>query len=359
MTISWDSIRSLVIFFGPILVPKAIAYYRTVRNAPRRQGLTVQPVPPRVRLSLAVLLALCLGYVVLSFPAMGPENLFRQTDSRLQIPVDVLFNRVAATLRSSNGNALTARDHALRAKFVNLESRLLYLRFGPDVLADCPFCTVDEPKTYMYYALPDLTWPHVANLAVLAAATSPGWTSGKRGGGGGWRTPATVAALLLASLDVYLVGTYNHGVNARAPRLADVDMFFWSARVYRLLALAGLDAAVAGLLFLSSTNRAFAPEPQPLDRIDPVYRRLLAVRAKMNALGIVRNTAVRDQDLRSRTHAYWAHEVDLMADIMQDADVVRGVNDALTNRINIDDITRDADVYSRNVLRPLDDDNED
>lgn len=355
------SIRTLVVFFGPILIPKAISYYKSVRDAPRRRGLSVRPLSDRAQLSLGILCAAVLFLAVRSLPLLAPDNIFSRTDSRLQIPVDVLFNRVAA-LRpapADGADVLTAQEQVLRAKFVNMESRLLYLRFGPDVLADCPFCTVEDPRSYFYYALPALIWPHVANLVVLAVATSPSLTgssssTGKAGGSGaGWRGPATVAALALAALDAYLTGTYNHGANARALRLADADMFFWTSRTARLLALAGLDAVVGTLIFLSATNRAFATPPTPLNRLAPLQRQLLAVRAKMSALAIVRNTAVRDADLRARSNAYWAHEVDLMADIMEERDVVSGVNDALANRISIDEITRDAEAYSRSVLQPL------
>lgn len=259
----------------------------------------------------------------------------------------MLFNRVA-TLRP--GGALTPRDHALRAKFVNLESRLLYLQFGPDALADCPFCHADEPRSYFYYALPSILWPHLANLVVVAAATSPSATGRP---GAQWRTLATIASFTLAGLEAYAVSSYNYQANARAARLGDLDFFHWSVRSCRLVALAALDAALGWALHLSATNRAFAQLPSASERVDDVARGLMTVKSRLGAIGIINNTAVRDDELRNRRQSYWAHEVLLMRDVMEERDVIEGVNDALSNRINIDAISKDAEKYADSVLEPL------
>ncbi|GJN73356.1 hypothetical protein PLIIFM63780_007420 [Purpureocillium lilacinum] len=353
MAIPWDSIRSLLLFFGPVLLPKAISWYRSVRDASRAADLPLRPVPPNARLAVALLLGLAAAFLVKALPVFAPENLFAATQSRLQIPVDVLFARVGAALRSRDPSApasLTPTDEALRARFVNLESRLLYLQFGPEVLADCPFCAADEPRTYFYYALPALLAPHLANLVALAVVTSPSLT-GKPGAQ--WRRLAVVAASVVAALDVYLVSSYNYQANARALRLSEVDFFFWRTRAARLVTLAGLDAMLAGLLYLSATNRAFAQLPSPAERVDNAARAVAAAKSRMSAVGIIKNTALRDEDLRARSHAYWTHEVRLMRDVMEEREVIEGVNDALTNRIDIQAISRDADMYAHSVLEQL------
>ncbi|KAK2591002.1 hypothetical protein QQS21_011315 [Conoideocrella luteorostrata] len=345
MAIGWDSIRSLLLFFVPILLPKAISWYRSIRSS--SHGLPIQPVPPRVRTALGLLFVLASIYLVKTLPVFAPENLFVRTQSRLQIPVDVLFNRVS-TFRP--GNMLTSTDHALRAKFVNLESRLLYLQFGPQVLAECPFCNADEPKSYFYYALPSILWPHLANLIVIAAMTSPTIT-GKYGSQ--WRTLATIAALTIAGLEAYVVGSYKYQSNARALRLPDIEFFYWSMRNYRLLALCALDGVLGWVLYLSSTNRAFVQLPSSSERIDDVTSRLAMARSRLSAIGIINNTAMRDEELRNRCQGYWAHEVRLMREVMEERDVVEGVNDALSNRINIDSVNKDAEAYTNGVLEAL------
>lgn len=307
--------------------------------------LPIQPMPPRVRIALGFLFALSTLYLVVgTLPVFAPENIFVRTQTRLQAPVDVLFSRLEAV------RPLTPSDDTLRAKFVNLESRLLYAQFGPAVLADCPFCNADEPKSYLYYAVPLLLWPHVANLVVIAAVTSPALT-GKYGAP--WRTLAVIAAVTLAVVETYFVAWYNYQANSRALRLPEVDFFYWDMRSYRLLALAALNGALGWVLYLSSTNRAFARLPSPAERIDDVSRALLHVKSALNAVCIVKNTAMRDEELRARSQAYWAHEVRVMREVMEERDVIEGVNDALSNRIDIDRIAADATTYAESVLEPL------
>ncbi|TPX10990.1 uncharacterized protein E0L32_008027 [Thyridium curvatum] len=369
MAISWGTIKSLTLFFGPILVPKAISYYRSVRSAPGRHGLAVRPCPEPTRRAI-LLLALCAAILLVrSLPVFAPENVFVATQSRLQAPTDVLFNRLSALRAASAGSpdvggaaALTPADEALRARFVNLESRLLYAQFGPDPLSTCPFCSSDDPRSYLYYAAPALVAPHLVNLAVLALATaaSPaifGRDARSHGAptpsASGWRSTATLAACALAAADIYLVSSYSHQLNARALRLADVDFFFWRARARRLLALAALDALAAALLWLTATNRAFASPPTPAARLESVSRALAVAKSRLSAAGIVKNTAARDEDLRGRSQAYWAHEGRLMREVMEEREVVEGVNDALANRIDIGTITRDAEAYAASVIEPL------
>jgi len=328
------------------LLPKALSYYRSARNAPRAYGQKVRPVPATVLRALILLFVVASVLLLRTLPILAPENVFTVTQSRLQIPVDVLFTRLAA-LRPDG--ALTATDTALRARFVNLESRLLYLQFGPDVLASCPFCSSDEPTSYLTYALPSLAMPHLVNLIVIALVTSH-LVTGRDGTA--WRTTATIAALSVAALDVYFVSSYNYQANSRALRLNELDFFFWTARLWRAVALAALDGLLGWMLYLSSTNRAFANPPTAAERVETAMRVLGSVKGKLNAAGVVKNTVIRDEDLRTRGTAYWSHEVRLMRDVMEDREVIEGVNDALENRIDIQTISKDAEAYATSVLHP-------
>ncbi|KAG6004811.1 hypothetical protein E4U21_000767 [Claviceps maximensis] len=304
----------------------------------------VQPIPPRVRLVLGLLFALSVIYLVQTLAFFAPENIFLRTQSRLQIPVDVLFSRIS-TLRPAN--VLTPSDVALRAKFVNLKSRLLYLQFGPSVLAECPFCNVDVPQSYFYYALPTILWAHLANFFVAAVATSS-FVTGESASQ--WRNLATMAAFIVAAVDVYLVQSYDCQANGRAARLSDVDFFYWSMRNYRLLALCALNGLLGWVLYLSCTNRAFVHQPSPAERIGNVTSALSAARSRLSAMGIINNTAMRNEDLRTRCQEYWAHETRLMRGAMEQREVVECVNDALSTRINIESIDKEAEKYTDGVL---------
>ncbi|KAI1167217.1 hypothetical protein F5B18DRAFT_479659 [Nemania serpens] len=344
VSISWGTIKSLLIFFGPILLPKAVSYYQRLRASSTAANQPIRPLPASGVRALSILLSHASVFLVFALPSFSPDNLFALTSSRLQIPTDVLFARLTS-LRPNN--ALTQSDAALRAKFVNLESRLLYLQFGPDVLASCPFCVSDDPKTYLYYALPSLLAPHLINLVVLSLATSATITGAEAAR---WRRSAAVANVVAAGLDIWITSTYKYGANARAARLVDLEMFFWTSRALRYVLLGLLDVGIAALLYVSATNRLFAAPPDPASRVEAVTRQLLATKSRLSAVGIVKNTSLRDEDLRARTAAYWTHEGHLMREVMEDRDVIEGVNDALANRISIQDISRDAENYALNML---------
>lgn len=330
-----------------MLLPKALAFYRSVRAAPRIHGLKPRPLPPSTFRAILALSILAAVFLLRTLPFLAPENVFKATQSRLQIPADVLFTRLA-TLRP--GGELTPADLALRAKFASLESRLLYLQFGPDVVAGCPFCGPDDPRAYLYYAAPALLAPHLLNLFAVAACTSRLLAGGAAAAK--WRAPATLAAVGLAIADAYVVASYNHSANARALRLGELDFFFWTARAWRYAGIAALDALLAAALYLSGTQRAFVSPPGPAERVEGVVRALGAVKGKVNAAGVIKNTVLRDEELRGRGNAYWGHEVRLMREMMEEREVIEGVKDALENRIDIRSIEKDAEAYAKAVLMP-------
>lgn len=341
-----NRIRSLLIFFGPILLPKAISYYRSLRAGPAIHGLTIQPIPPAVYRALLILSISSISFLIKSLLFPAPENIFTLTQSRLQIPIDVLFTRLS-TLRP---HGLNPADEILRTKIESRDSRLLYFQYGPDVLTFCQFCNPEDSNSYFYYALPALLAPHLFNLCVLAFVTS-GLCAGKDGAV--WRTVATMGAIGVGLADVYFVATYPYQANGVATRLQDIDMFFWKMRMYRGLALATLNGIIGYLLYLSSTNRAFVQVPSTAERVEAATRLLDVARSKIGALSALRNTITRDEALTATSRAYWVDYGRLMSEAMEDREVIEGVNNALENRINVAKISSDADTYIEAVLNPL------
>jgi hypothetical protein len=340
-------IKSLLLFFGPILLPKAIAYYRSITAAPSIDGVPIRPVPQRVSRALMVLILTTLAFFLRSLPFFAAENIFKVTQSRLQTPTDVMFTRLAAI----RPHGLTPFDETLKMKINSLESRLLFFQFGPDVIANCQFCNPEDPNSHLYYALPGIFGPHLLNLVILAMVTS-GLLVGKEGEK--WRMTATLAAGAIALGEVYSVSTYAYQANARAPRLEDIDFFYSKMRMYRNAAIAIVDALLCYGLYLSSTNRAFVTPPTTAESIENSLRVLDSARSKIGAVGILRNTINRDEGLRGRSQGYWQHEVRLTGEVMEEREVVDSVNNAMTsNRINIATIAADAAIYAENVVAPL------
>lgn len=302
-------------------------------------------MPPQVLRVFIILVTIAVVFFIQALPTayFSPENIFSITKSRLQIPNDVLFTRLS-TLRPTG---LTSADAALRSRIVSTESKLLYFKFGPDVIRDCTFCNTEDPNSYLYYALPAILAPHLFNLCVLALVTS-GLFAGKEGAV--WRTPATIAAMAIGLTEVYVVSSYNHLDNGRATRLEDIDAFFWKMRIYRCLALAALDGVFAWLLFLSSTNRAFLNPPSAAERVETSIRILEAAKVKVGHVSIIQNTIERDQELKAQNHHFWMQESQAMGAIMEEKEVVDGVNDALENRIDMATVLTEAKGYASGIV---------
>ncbi len=149
------------------------------------------------------------------------------------------------------------------------------------------------------------------------------------------------------------MASYRYQDNKTATRLEDLDFFYWKDEFYRHIALAVLDGLLGYVLYLSSTNRAFINPPSTAERIETSLKIFDSARNKISTVGVVKNTVNRDEDLRNRSQSYWIHEGRVMNEVMEEGEVVRGVNDALENRIKMGEITREAETWANRVIGPL------
>lgn len=328
-----------------MLLPPLLSWLRTQRVASKTSPIPIQSVPSGVSHALNILFISTFLFLASTLPTFSPENIFALTSSRLQTPNDVLFTRLGA-LRA--GATLTESDRILRLRLSSLDARCLYFTYGPDVLTHCPFCVSDEPNTYFYYALPSLLLPHLIHLFVLGLATSS-VLAGKYGSR--WRTSAVAVGVVLALFECYYVGTHDSKANARVIRAEDLDLFHWRMRTIRGIIIAVIDAGLAFVLWAASTNRIFAVPPSPSERINASLKVLENVRARLAALGVVSNVVVRDEGLRKRGVDYWRREGQVMAQVMDDKEVVDGVRNALANRINVATVEEDAKKFAETLLK--------
>ncbi|KAI9801393.1 MAG: hypothetical protein M1825_003372 [Sarcosagium campestre] len=344
----YATIKTLLFTFGPMLIPKLISYIRSKRSAASSRSASEKshpiPLPARAHNSLNILYVSAVIALISTLPYFAPLNIFRLTNSRLQIPVDVLFTRLAY-LSPPTSSAL----QALKPKLLSMESRLLYLMHGPDPLLHCPFCSSDDPNSYIYYSLPSLLAPHLAHLFILGLATSPaigGASPGK------WRTQAAILGALLPVIDMYLLGAYDHRANLRATILNNIDFYHWRMRITRGLIIAASDLVLALLIYLAATRRAFVVLPTLAERIEDSTRALELASRKLHALGVTRNAVVRDDALRAKTQLYWETEGRVIAEVFDDREVVDGVR-AVCSRVDVAQITREAEKYADSFIGGL------
>lgn len=147
-----------------------------------------------------------------------------------------------------------------------------------------------------------------------------------------------------------MLGTYDHKTNARVLRPEDLTHFHWRVRTLRYLAFALADAAFAGLLYLSGTNRMFGMQVSSAERVEAVMKVMEQARGKMAALGIVKNVVVRDEGLAGRGREYWRREKVVMGEVMDEREVVEGVRNALEGgRVRVEEVERDAGRYAEGI----------
>lgn len=309
-----DRIKSLLIFFGPILIPRAINLYRTVRAQAAHRPAS-RPLPDRANRALNVLFVSILVFLVLSLPvkphAPSP-NVFALTRSRLNTPTDVLFSRLA---RLRPRQSLTPEDAVLRSKLTSLAARNLYLKFGPDPLTSCQFCSPDHPDSYLIYYLPfNVLLPHLCHMLVVGLVTTASFAGREAAA---WRPTFTVAGLLLAALDLYLVVTYDPVRSASAAvraSQAPPASFYHRITLLRPLLLMVFDVLCALLVYLSATNRFWGSSssmerPHAPDQLDQLVSAtassLTVASSRLHALSVARNAVLRDKMLKRRDDVYW------------------------------------------------------
>lgn len=280
-----------------------------------------------------------------TLPIFIAANVFRETQSRLQTPSGVLLTRLAAI------RPINPFDEKLRQVFDvgGLDARLLYAKFGPNVVATCPIATagdLDASRNFLLYATPTLLAPHILHLFALGIATSRALSGSE---GSRWRTMATIAGMVLGAAEFWFIANYDDRYNARSTRLGEIDFIYWKMQVWRGLAIAAMDGLLGWIIWLQATGRAFlAPQPTS-ERLLDHGKVLEAVLAKSRGLGIVRNGVVRDGGMRRYVDAYWVKEGEVMKDVFEQPEVMQAQNNAL-KRIDVARVGHEADAYLNTIL---------
>ncbi|KAJ5570417.1 uncharacterized protein N7459_009847 [Penicillium hispanicum] len=307
---TWDLLgNSLLIFFAPIVIPRMIGAYRSLRVSVASRP-PARPIPNGAGRALNVLfgsIALCL-VLSLPFNPHAPEpNVFQLTRSRINTPTNVIFQRLT---RLRPDNILTETDALLQEKLTSIDARKVYLKFGADALISCQYCSLGESNTYLLYYLPfNVFLPHLLHLLILGVVTS------SRFGGresARWRGMFTVVGLVVAAIDILSVAGYDPIQRAtpavRAGQVPPSD-YHRSMGLLRAVTFMVCDVVCAIVIYLSSTNRFFFKPPSVVDQLDQAVSAALTTltgaNSKLHAASVTRNAVVRDKALKSRDDLYW------------------------------------------------------
>ncbi|GIZ44209.1 hypothetical protein CKM354_000741300 [Cercospora kikuchii] len=342
--VSWGTIQSLVLFLGPLILPKAIAFYRSIKNRPSNAS-SIKPLSSSASIALGILFTSGVVAFLSTLPIFAPENIFRLTQSRLHTSGGVLLTRLGAL------RPVTGTDQKLREVFDagGLEARLLYVRYGPNVLIENTLGQVGEidmGRNFFLYALPGLLGPHLAHLFALGIATSGTWCGTE---GAKWRTIAVILGMVVAVLEVYFVVNYDDARNLRSVRYNDVDFLFWKMRVWRGIGVAAVDAGLGWCVWAQATGRAWVGGGSAGERLRDQVKVLEGTLFKARGVGVVRNGVVRDAGLRRRVDDYWMKEGEVMKDVIEQPEVLEAQRNAL-KRMNAAGTAQEAEAFINILL---------
>ncbi|KAH8697272.1 hypothetical protein BGW36DRAFT_378349 [Talaromyces proteolyticus] len=342
---SWGTAKSLLLFFGPALLPRAINYYRSLRVQLAHRP-PPRPLPSQANHALNVLFGAIVLFLTLSVPinphAPAP-NIFAQTGSRITTPTDVIFARLA---RYRPDHTLTEYDKLLRSKLTSTAARKVYLRFGPEALVSCQYCDLEDTTSYLLHYLPfNSAVPHLLHLFIIGLVTSASFAGADAAR---WRTWLTFAAILIAIADFSIMAAFDPLAAASAAvRAGQIppSSLFHSMNLLRPLTLALFDVVSAALIYISATHRFFYRPPSQADQIEQLVTGAVAalnnVTSKLHGVSVARNAVVRDKTLKARDDWYWRTAVAMegpgssgagAGSIWEDEEVVRAMSRAMNER---------------------------
>lgn len=264
-----SSLKGLFVPFLPFIIYKLVVYIQKARVSYAARTLT--PVSAANWRIMAILAAAVLIQVsVYPLYATPMVNVFTETNSRMQTSGEVLGARLRElygieyeTAPNSIAAGGTWDYELLLTRLVSAEGRALYAIYGTDAYAGCQWCRTDQPSGFFTYILPSIVMPHFVNFLPLLLVTSGGdgsfsiSTPNSRQ----WFFLTVVSAGFLVLYEIY---TYYQAptsqtvlASIKTPLPENIYWMYWECVKLRAVAMAGLDAILACLIFLSASGRAF------------------------------------------------------------------------------------------------------
>ena len=160
-----------------------------------------------------------------------------------------------------------------------------------------------------------------------------------------------VAGSVLALMDCAIHNGYEWKANSRVSRAEELVFFYWTMRVVRGIVISLLDAGIAALLWVSSTNRMFVIPMTSAERLEIVAKTMEGTRGKLGGIGVVRNATYRDETLRRQTDEYWKNEKSFMGEIMDEREVVDGIRNTLeSGRLDLNGLEEEATRFADGIV---------
>ncbi|KAK6531565.1 hypothetical protein TWF694_002759 [Orbilia ellipsospora] len=272
------------------------------------------------------------------------ENIISATGARLLLtPNEVLLRRLE-TFRIRQGVPnISNRDILLLNALKTREGRLLYAAYGPRPLIECAWCTPLDPTSYLYYRVPSIALPHIANIAILGVATS----SFSSKVAGSLRIHATIAGLAVAMGEVLVVYNFDILQNTQAARPEDTYWFHWQLLTYRGISIAAVNFLFGVALYLSATGRyGFAPVSDR-EKIEAVAKSIELGLGHIRTSLFVKSTTIRNDSTLDYISNFWKKEA---ANRQEIANQLETTKSEVLGRMDIESINQEAFKFTSNLF---------
>lgn len=192
--------------------------------------------------------------------------------------------------------------------------------------------------------------PHLSHIAVLGLVTSSVFSRfGKL-----WRTQAVIGAVILFLVEMWFVGLsgdhYMHNSIARSEK--DIIWTHWRMRIVRGIGIAMLDGLLGYALFLTGTRRwSVGWETEAVEEtMDAIGKTLERASGRLQAGNFIKQTVMRDKELREKAVEFWVAEEDLGKEMDANEEVQKVKMSSLPSRMDLDQLTREATARSEGLL---------
>ncbi|KAI5845421.1 hypothetical protein BZA05DRAFT_476585 [Tricharina praecox] len=323
----------LLVFFVPVLYQKAQFLYRG-------QASTI-PLPATTKRLLDILFLSSILFLALSTPYFAPENVYLATKTDLSTHASDVFTALS-TYRN-----LTSVDTTLRTLLSAAEGRLIYAWVGPTPLLHCSWCSFSAPQSFLIYAAPRILLPHLLHAAFIGVLTN-----GRFGRFGPyWRFYASVPMLALPAYELWRLQKYQDNIAVWGWQTNWTTVWhYWSMRTVRLVGFAAIDALLGLVLWLSATRRWMLGWEGVIaeERVDEALKKIQNAATLMQVGGLLKQTVMRDPELRGKSVEWWIKEDSGGKELMRDEEVMEVRKERLPNRVNLDSLREEAEGASRN-----------
>lgn len=163
-----------------------------------------------------------------------------------------------------------------------------------------------------------------------------------------------IGAVVVFLVELWFVGLSgdHYMKNAAARSEKEVIWTHWRMRIVRGVGIATLDGLLGYALYLTGTRRwSVGWEAEAVEEtMEAIAKTLERASGRLQAGNFIKQTVMRDKELRQKAVEFWATEENLGHEMDADEEVQKVRMTSLPSRMDLDELTREATARSEGLL---------